>query len=161
VQGKTVTSDPRDGLEDVWRRQGARLWRSLLAYTGDTEVASDAMAEAFAQALGRGADLRDTDRWVWKAAFRIAAGELQRRRKVAAGTPERTATYEMPEPIVDLVAALQRLSPNQRAAAILRVYADLPTREVARVMGCTQATVRVHLAQARWRLAPMLEERDD
>ena len=70
-------------------------------------------------------------------------------------------SYQMPEPVADLVRALARLSPNQRAAVVLHEYADLPTRDVARILGCSQATVRVHLAQARKRLRPLLEETDD
>jgi RNA polymerase sigma-70 factor, ECF subfamily len=153
-----LKAESRDAVERVWRDQGAKLWRSLTAYSGDRELASDAMAEAFAQALGRGDALDATDRWVWRAAFRIAAGELQRRASV---TLERESATEMPEPVVDLVRALQVLSPNQRAAAVLRLYADVPTRDVARIMGCSQATVRVHLTQARRRLRPLLEDADD
>jgi predicted RNA polymerase sigma factor len=48
VQDAQVSFGPDDAVERVWREQGARLWRSLVAFTGDGEVASDAMAEAFA-----------------------------------------------------------------------------------------------------------------
>jgi DNA-directed RNA polymerase specialized sigma24 family protein len=68
------------GLERLYREDGARLWRALVAFSGDREVASDAVAEAFAQALGRGEELHHPQRWVWRAAFRIAAGELRDRR---------------------------------------------------------------------------------
>ena len=115
------------------------------------------MAEAFAQALGRGDALVSTDRWIWRAAFRIAAGELQRHSRVNL-VDEPIA--QMPEPVVDLVRALQVLSPNQRAVAVLCLYADIPTRDVARILGCSQATVRVHLSQARKRLRPLLEDTD-
>ena len=154
-----MSSEPRDAVERVWRDQGAKLWRSLVAFTGDPDVATDAMAEAFAQALGRGDALRTHDRWIWRASYRIAAGELKRRRD--GGTPALGSNYEMPGPTVDLVRALSKLSPAQRAAIVLREYADLPTREVARVLGCSQATVRVHLSQARRRLRPLLEETGD
>jgi RNA polymerase sigma factor (sigma-70 family) len=159
VQDAAVTTEPRDAVERVWREQGAKLWRSLVAFTADRELASDAMAEAFAQALGRGDAVEAADRWVWRAAFRIAAGELRDRRH-SSDAPARERVAEMPEPVADLVAALRTLSPNQRAAAVLRFYADLRTREVAEVLGCSQATVRVHLAQARRRLRPLLEEND-
>jgi RNA polymerase sigma factor (sigma-70 family) len=159
VQDAAVSTEPRDAVERVWREQGAKLWRSLVAFTADRDLASDAMAEAFAQALGRGAAVEAPDRWIWRAAFRIAAGELRdRRRRGDTSAYEHSA--EMPEPIADLVGALRALSPNQRATVILRFYADLPTRDVARVLGCSQATVRVHLAQARRRLRPLLEETD-
>ena len=68
-------------LERVYREEGDRLWRAVLAFAGDPEVASDAVAEAFAQALRRGEAIRNPKRWVWRAAFRIAAGELAARRR--------------------------------------------------------------------------------
>ena len=61
------------GLRAVFAAEHGRLWRSLLAYAGDPEVASEAAAEAFAQAVRRGEALRDPAAWVWRAAFRIAA----------------------------------------------------------------------------------------
>jgi DNA-directed RNA polymerase specialized sigma24 family protein len=62
--------------------------------------------------------------------------------------------------LADLVRALKVLSPNQRSAVILCLYADLPGRDVARIMRCSQTTVRVHLSQARRRLRPLLEDTD-
>ena len=58
VQDALVTTGPGSELERLYRRDGARLWRSLLGFTGDPELAKDAMAEAFAQALGRGDAIR-------------------------------------------------------------------------------------------------------
>ncbi len=131
-----------------------------MAFSGNEELASDAMAEAFAQALGRGAAVEAPDRWIWRAAFRIAAGELKERRRVTPSDVPVTSVG-MPEPVADLVRALRTLSPNQRAAAVLSLYADMSTRDVARILACSQATVRVHLSQARRRLRALLEETDD
>jgi RNA polymerase sigma-70 factor, ECF subfamily len=153
--------EPAAAVERVWRQDGARLWRALVAYCGDREIASDSMAEAFAQALGRGNDVRDHDRWIWQAAFRIAAGELGRRRRSTQDASPEDPASDMPDPVVDLVVALKHLSPNQRAAAVLHDYADKSTRDVARILGCSQATVRVHLLQARRRLRAFLEDEDD
>jgi DNA-directed RNA polymerase specialized sigma24 family protein len=153
-------AEPRDAVERVWRDDGPRLWRSLVAFGGDQELASDAMAEAFAQALGRGTALETPDRWIWRAAFRIAAGELKDRRRISASDGEQPGVG-MPEPVADLVRALRTLSPNQRAAAVLSLYADMSTRDVARILACSPATVRVHLSQARRRLRVLLEETDE
>jgi RNA polymerase sigma-70 factor, ECF subfamily len=161
VQDSVVTADSGDAVARVYREQGAKLWRSLLAYTGDREVASDAMAEALAQALGRGAAIESPDRWVWRAAFRIAAGELKNRSREERVSPTESGAYEMPEPPVDLIRALSKLSPNQRAVAILHIYADYRTRDIAKILGISQATVRVHLSQARRRLRVLLEDEDD
>jgi len=147
------------GLEQLYRDDGARLWRALVAFSGDREVASDAVAEAFAQALGRGDHLRDPQRWVWRAAFRIAAGELKDRRRFRPPAPD--PGYEMEEPPARLVAGLSGLSPNQRAALVLHYYAGYPTKEIAGIIGSSAATVRVHLSQGRKRLRRILEELDD
>jgi len=136
------------------------MWRALLEFTGDPDIASDALAEAFTQAMARGDAILDPQGWIWRASFKIAAGYLKDRRGVTA-MPGADRSTELPEPVVDLVAALRTLSPKQRAAAVLHYYADLPVSEVARTLDCTQTTVRVHLLQARRRLRPLLEVRDD
>ena len=71
-------------LERIYREHGDRLWWAVLAFSGDREVASDAVAEAFAQALRRGEGLRDPLAWIWRVAFRVAAGELKRRRQTVS-----------------------------------------------------------------------------
>jgi RNA polymerase sigma-70 factor (ECF subfamily) len=158
VQDALVKVIPEHGLELLYRAHGARLWRALVAFAGDREVADDAMAEAFAQALRRGGELRDPLRWVWKSAFRIAAGELKERRRVAPLEIERA--YEAAGPLVDLLAALGKLSEKQRAAVVLHHYAGYPVTEVADIIGSTAAAVKVHLMRGRARLRIFLGDDD-
>ena len=147
-------------IEGLYREEGPRLWRALLGYTGDAETAADTVMEAFAQLLRRGDAVRDPRRWVWRAAFRIAAGEMQRRRRTSIqATTEQT--YETDEPAYDLVVALRSLSPRQRAAVVLHHAADYPIREVAAILGSTPAAVKVHLMRGRRRLRELLEEDTD
>ena len=134
------------------------MQRALFLFTQDREVAKDAVAEAFAQALGRGEAVRDVRRWVWRAAFRIASGEMKNTRRTSHALPE--GTYETPEPLLDLTRALARLSPKQRASVILHHYAGYPAREVARIIGSTPVAVAVHLSQGRRRLRDLLEDTD-
>jgi RNA polymerase sigma factor (sigma-70 family) len=159
VQDAPVT-ETGETLERLYREQGARLWRSLFAFSGDPEVASDALAEAFAQALARGKAIVRPDGWIWTAAFRIASGQLKERRRRPPRSAER-ASYEMSAEVVDLVAALAQLPPKQRMAIVLHDYADRPTDEVARALGSSKATVHVHLSQGRRRLRAMLEDADE
>jgi RNA polymerase sigma-70 factor (ECF subfamily) len=133
------------------------VWRAVLAFAGDPEVASDAVAETFAQALRRGNAVRDPGRWVWRTAFRIAAGMLKERRMVG---PEQDigSGYEMEPPALELVEALRRLSPRQRAAVVLHHAGGYPVREVAAILGSTPAAVKVHLKRGRDRLRDSLGE---
>lgn len=130
------------------------MWRALLAYSGDPDIASDAVAEAFAQVLRRDGAVRHVDRWVWRAAFRIAAGELKNRRRFV---PEIDRSVNQVEPALELRDALMGVSPKQRASLFLFYYCGYPPREIARLIGSTQSAVRVHLFRGRKRLATMLD----
>jgi RNA polymerase sigma-70 factor (ECF subfamily) len=156
VQDALVSA--RSEVERIYREHGEHMLRTLLAFSGDPEVAQEAVAEALAQALRRGQALRDPLAWTWRAAFRIARGELKRRRAVERPALQRP--YEIPEPAMELVAALRSLSPSQRAAIVLHHVADRPVREVAAILGTSQAAVRVHLSRGRRRLRELLEESD-
>jgi RNA polymerase sigma factor (sigma-70 family) len=60
-------------------------------------------------------------------------------------------------------AALQRLTPKQRAVLVLRYFEDLPEAQVAELMDCSVGTVRsqVHRAMAKLRaVAPELASVD-
>jgi RNA polymerase sigma-70 factor (ECF subfamily) len=129
------------------------MWRALLAYSGDPDVASDAVAEAFAQALRRDGAIRHVERWVWRAAFRIAAGELQARRRIL---PEVDPPIDDPDLDFDLHHALMEVSPKQRASLFLYHYGGYPPSEIAHMIGSTQSAVRVHLHRGRKRLAEIL-----
>ena len=158
VKGAPSSLEPADRLERLYREQGARMWRAVLAYAGDPEVASDAVAETFAQALRRRDAIRDPKRWVWRTVFRVAAGELKTRRRSLQLSVE--GVYEMEEPARELVAALGRLSERQRAAVVLHHAAGHPIREVAAILGSTPGAVKVHLLRGRRHLRELLEERD-
>jgi RNA polymerase sigma-70 factor, ECF subfamily len=134
------------------------MWRAVLAFAGDPDVASDAVAEAFAQALRRGEAIRSPERWLWRAVFRIAAGELKDRRR--RGMDEVAGVYEMDEPARDLIAALARLPEKQRAAVVLHHAIGYSAKEIAPLIGSTSPGVHVLLSRGRRRLRELLEADD-
>src|ERR687891_2370232 len=154
-----VMVSARRDLEVLYREHGKRLWWALLAFSGDRDVASDAESEAFAQALRRGEDLRDPLAWIWRAAFRIAAGELKERGRMTTFAAE--PVIGMPEPFVDLWRALARLPLKQRASVVLADYAGWSHREIAKALGSSVSAVGVHVHRARKHLRDLLEDDDD
>jgi RNA polymerase sigma-70 factor (ECF subfamily) len=155
LRGRVIESE----IERLYRDHSGRLWWAVLAFAHDREVANDAVAEAFAQALRRGPAIRDPARWVWRAAFRIAAGELKQPR--SDRYTDNQQVYEMSEPASDLIEALRKLSPKQRAAVVLHHVGGYPAAEIASILGSTRAAVKVHLSQGRKRLRMILEEDDE
>jgi len=103
--------------------------------------------------------VRSPARWIWRAAFRIAAGELKERR--TQGSPLPIDPPAVPQPTGELLSTLRLLPPRQRAALVLHYYAGYKAREIADILGSTAATVRVHLSQGRRRLRRLLEEDHD
>jgi len=150
-----LDDDGRAGLEAVYRSSGEDLWRAILAFAGGRrDVADEVVAEAFAQAAGHLRSIRDLRPWLYRAAFKIAAGELKRRSSVPGPLPaDRTSSDPaFEEELIDMMDLVAVLSPAQRRAFVLRELLGFSTSEAAGLLGSSEVSVRVHLHAARKRL---------
>ena len=154
-----IEAGQRTAVEALYRQHGDRLWRALRLATGSSDIASDALAEAFAQLIARGSAVRDPASWVWRSAFRIAGGELKRRGR-ESGPSSIEAGYEFQEETAELIAALPRLSPKQRASIVLHYECGYSLKEIAEIIGSTSSAVGVHLHRGRKRLREILGDED-
>ena len=154
--------DTQRGIEALYRADADRLWRAVYAFAGDAEIASDAVAEAYAQLLRRGNAVRDPAAWVWRAAFQISRGALKDRRRVESAAVASDTEPARPDTYVDadLLAAVRQLPEGQRAAVVLFYYADLPIRQIADRLGTNGLAVRANLSRGRRRLRQLLGDRD-
>ena len=159
----TANTRGAERLRVAWETHKGRLWRAVLAWSGDPDVASDAVAEAFAQAARRGDAVDDVGRWVWRAAFRIAAGMMAagRRDRTHSAAPESRDADTLPDDVVALLDALERLRPDDRAVVVLAHVGGWAAAEIAALTGSTPGAVRVRLHRARRRLRRELEVRDE
>ena len=146
-------------VEALYRADADRLWRAVYAFAADPEIASDAVAEAYAQVLHRGAAVRDPQAWTWRAAFRIASGALKARRDADA-LPSHPSDVSDRYADTDLLDALRRLPEGQRAAVVLFYYADLPVGRIAERLGSNSLAVRANLSRGRRRLRDLLGDDD-
>ena len=143
-------------FDAIWREAGPAIWRAVLVYAGGRRaIADDAVAEAFARAIERSDSILEPVPYLYKVAFRIAAGDLKRSGTVAEAE-DRAIADDVEDQ--DMLRALMRLSPAQRGAIYLHYRADLPVREVASMLGTSNAAVKVHLMRGRRRLADLLAE---
>ncbi|MBI3648090.1 MAG: sigma-70 family RNA polymerase sigma factor [Actinobacteria bacterium] len=145
-------------IERLYREEGDRLWRAVYFWSGDRDIADDAVAEAFAQALRCGDAIRDPRAWMWRSVFRIAAGELKMRRRQDHWPHE--SSYDLPEAPAQLATALRRLSPKQRASVVLHHYAGYSLKEVAAIIGSTPAAVAVHFHRGRAHIKEAMSDED-
>jgi len=147
----------QDRVEAVFRSVHQRLWRSLLLFTGDAELSSDAVAEAFAQVLRRGDAVDDVEAWVWRSAFRIAGGIASARSSSTELGPI-DGTTPLTGSLVEFLGLLDELSPQQRACVALRYVGGYTSPEIGELLGTSASTVRVHLNRAHAALRHSITE---
>jgi RNA polymerase sigma-70 factor (ECF subfamily) len=159
MESAIAVMQDQQSVEALYRQDAQRLWRAVYAFASDPDIASDAVAEAYAQVIGRGSAVRDPAAWTWRAAFRIAAGTLKARH---AGDPLPTEDAGALDRYADqdLLRCLRQLPDAQRAAVVLYYYADLPIRDIADRLGSNSLAVRANLSRGRRQLRRLLGEDD-
>jgi RNA polymerase sigma-70 factor (ECF subfamily) len=164
VDSTLAIPTPAATVEALYRADAERLWRAVFAFCADPDIASDAVAEAYAQLLRRGDSVRDAQAWTWRTAFVLARGALKGRSQ--APIPLEPSDAHADDAHIDrygdpdLLAALARLPDGQRAALVLYYYADLPASDIATHLGTSSLVVRANLSRGRRRLRSLLGEHD-
>ena len=155
-----VKDERTQAIEQLYEEVGERLWWALLAYTGSREIANDATAEAFARALASSGSIEHPANWIWSVGFRIATKELRSARRNVSLSELPMADEDDRAEVLELMAALKKLSRQQRAAAVLFYLEGRPANEISAILGIREATVGVHLHRARGRLRELLGDDD-
>ena len=125
------------------------VWRFLVASVGAVE-ADDCFQETWLAALRAYPRLRPDSNlraWVLTIAHRKALDAHRRRARHAVPVPDvaalaGAAPSASPPRDEALWAAVHSLPPRQRAAVLLRHSADLPHRDIAGVLGCSEEAAR-------------------
>lgn len=146
------------------RRHQVGIRRCAQRILGDAEEARDVAQLAFVRAwqkLSRYDPKWSFSTWLYRIATNLAIDMLRSRDSrdrshaghlrlvgdaVAPTAPGDVAENEVQQIFLELA---EGLSPSQRMAFVLREVEGRPTTEVAEVMGCSEATVRNHIFQAR------------
>ncbi len=74
--------------------------------------------------------------------------------RVASRTPTWTAPLDQPD--ADFWRSVRSLPPRQAQVLVLRYLEDRSSADIAQILGCSEATVRVHLHNGRLSLASRL-----
>jgi RNA polymerase sigma factor (sigma-70 family) len=150
------------GQEAFCEQEYGRLVGSLTLYSGDRELARELAQEALARACAqwpRVSRMAAPGAWVHRVALNLANADWARRRREHAAFV-RAAEETVGDPdwsdVFSVRAAVATLPPRQRAALVLRYYADLPVSEVAELMRCREGTVKALTHQAIETLRPKL-----
>lgn len=149
---------------ELVRRHQAGVRRCAWRVLGDVEEARDVSQLAFVRAwenLPRYDAAWSFSTWLYRIATNIAIDVLRARDsrerthtahlrlvedRVNASAPRELAEQEVQGIFAELA---EGLTPSQRVAFLLREVEGMATAEVAQILGCSEATVRNHVFQAR------------
>jgi RNA polymerase sigma-70 factor (ECF subfamily) len=151
---------PGSTFEEAFRSEYPGVVRVISPIVGSVEDAEAITQDAFVKAYSRWKRIGGYDRpgaWIQRVAIRDAVRFVERRRQPIPKPPVDGDSSDSVAGTLDLEVALRRLSPQQRACVVLHYLADWPVSEVAKAIGCSEATVKVHLHRARAALATSLE----
>jgi RNA polymerase sigma-70 factor (sigma-E family) len=156
-----VRDDARDAFEQFCREEYGAVVRTAYLITGDREEAVDVAQEAFARAYERWRTVRAMKRpggWVQRVAANLSLS-WRRRRAVRArpwpAEPNTEPTRFTPQD-PEIIQAVLSLPQAQRAAVVLRYFADQSVEEVARALGKKPGTIRALTSQGVARLRQFL-----
>ena len=161
-------------FDDFVTGRSPALLRFAYLLTGDRHLAEDLTQEALVRAHRRWHAIVGEDGpepYVRQVILRQYLSWRRRRastERPVAEPPDGAVTgaatgattgADLADRVVDadeLWTALRALPRSQRAVVVLRYYEDLPDAEIARLLGCAPATVRVHAFHALHRLRSVL-----
>lgn len=147
--------------EEIYRKYADDLVRFATGLVGPFD-AQDVVTDACLRSFRSGAwpDVHNHRAYLYRSVLNQARSHyrstLRRRlREMRAASPAFHWPYEVD---IDVLAAVDRLSVQQRAAVILTYWEDLSAAEVARCLAISEGSVKRHLARARSRLREFLDE---
>ena len=143
-----------------------RIVSHIYAMTGSLHEAEDCVQEAYARAWqqwGRmSTEIGSPEAWVRTVAARLAVSSWRKAvNRLKAHRREQQSAAEvsgMTPDHIAVVAALRKISAEQRMAIVLYHYAGLSIEEIAAETGAPPGTVKARLSRGRKALAPHLSE---
>ena len=166
-------SGDRKALDRLLRDQQPMVHAVCRRITGNDADALDATQEALiaiVRGLGRFDGRARFSTWVYRIATNASLDELRRRRRRPLATldaevgPEPRATTDVAGQVtarLDTDAALAVLTPEYRAAVVLRDLCTLDYAEIADVLDIPAGTVRSRIARGRAAIADHLAGNQD
>ena len=147
--------------EEIYRKYADDLVRFATGLVGPfdaQDVVTDACLRSFRAREWPG--VRNHRAYLYRSVLNHARSHHRStlRRRLREMKTASSAVHWPYEVDVDVLAAVDRLSVQQRAAVVLTYWEDLGVAEVARRLEISEGSVKRHLARARSRLREYLDE---
>ncbi|TML19292.1 MAG: RNA polymerase sigma factor [Actinobacteria bacterium] len=143
------------------------LCRRVMGNDADTDDATQEALLAICRGIARFDGRSSFSTWLYRVATNACLDELRRKgRRPIATEPDAMPAAALSDRFADDIAdrleidgALAQLSPDFRAAVVLRDLCQLDYDEIAEVLGIPPGTVRSRIARGRAQLALLVDDR--
>lgn len=171
---QTIRSGDTDAFETLVRRKTSKVYALCYRIIGNSEDAKDISQLVFIK-LWENLEKYDPqyafDTWLYRMVTNVAIDFMRNKQsrdnavnsnlrlvKTAADAEQSVVVQRKEiESIFNDVASV--LSPKQKTIFVMNQMEDLPSAEIAKILGCRESTVRNHLFNARKVMQQQLQKR--
>jgi RNA polymerase sigma-70 factor (ECF subfamily) len=171
---ETIRGGDTEAFETLVRRKTSKVYALCYRIIGNAEDAKDISQLVFIK-LWENLEKYDPqyafDTWLYRMVTNVAIDFMRNKQSrdnavnsnlrlvKTAADPEQTVVMQRKEVenVFNEIATV--LSPKQKTVFIMNQMEDLPSAEIARILGCRESTVRNHLFNARKLMQQQLQKR--
>ena len=171
---QTIRAGDTDAFETLVRRKTTKVYALCYRVIGNAEDAKDISQLVFLK-LWENLEKYDPqyafDTWLYRMVTNVAIDFMRNKQSrdnavnsnlrlvKTAADPEQTVVMQRKEVenVFNEIATV--LSPKQKTVFIMNQMEDLPSAEIAKILGCRESTVRNHLFNARKLMQVQLQQR--
>jgi RNA polymerase sigma factor (sigma-70 family) len=153
-------------FDEFFAAQSQTLYRRMRLVTRSHHEAEEVVQDAFLSLYERWermADILDPVGYLYRTAFNVWKKRSRRAAQVVRNvlmSPHDTDAFEAADARTVVEAALDHLTPRQRAAIVLTELIGFSSEQAGEILGIRPVTARVLTSQARAALRALLEEQD-
>ena len=153
----------REPIDFLVPRMQARLFHAALSVCRDRQEAENIVQDVFQIYFDSAKEFESQahlEAWLLRCAVnraKDARRAFRRRSRIGIDCEASQIPFEMPQDR-SVFEAVMQLKENQRIVIYLHYYEDKPVREIARILGSRENTVKSHLRRAKMALKTLLQE---
>jgi RNA polymerase sigma-70 factor (ECF subfamily) len=171
---QTIRAGDADAFETLVRRKTTKVYALCYRVIGNAEDAKDISQLVFLKLwenLGKYDPAYAFDTWLYRMVTNVAIDFMRNKQSrdnavnsnlrlvKTSAEPEQTVIVQRKEVENVFNEISNGLSPKQKTIFIMNQMEDLPSAEIAKILGCRESTVRNHLFNARKLMQLQLQKR--
>ncbi|MBN1409436.1 MAG: sigma-70 family RNA polymerase sigma factor [Spirochaetales bacterium] len=170
---ETISTDSKKGLtreefEHVYDAYIDKIYSFIYYKTCNRETAEDLTSQTFLNVLQNRHRFDPAKGsipvWIYRIARNLVIDFYRKKRSSVdigdvwdiPSTEDVACDYQVKEQVAELKVILSKLPPEQRDIVILRVWQELPYREIARIMGKSEAACKMMFSRVITKLKDAL-----